>query len=277
MKSVITVCLIGLLAACSEKKTVETPKEPKPQTEAVTPKGANANAVTAFNEAQKKAQPAKPAPDLSVPLENYTALKQDKGGTWVTYLAVAYGDKKPDDKELLNLFSGKYYNEPDAFKKQELISTELPPIKESVTGYSKQRYYSLDFGTSNDGIAPFFTLTNGYDFDTKSFKVNGGETCFSTNYGNQQGVTLSFADASPALCNIKVEDVEMAKRIEQLRAANTANLRGKIYFFVQSVEQGNQVKVIPTQVQYDIYDKPSYLPGSKQVTSVLLKASPAAK
>jgi hypothetical protein len=275
LKSVITLCLIGLLAACSEKTANETPKDQKPQTNAATPKGANSDAVTAFNEGQKKAKATKPAPDLSVPLENYTALKQDKSGSWLTNLAVAYSDPKPDDKELLNLFSAKYYNEQDAFKKQDLIATELPPIKELLAAYSKQRYYSLEFGTSNDGIAPFFTLTNGYDFENKSFKVNNGEGCFSTRYANQQSVTLSFVEASPTLCNAKIDDIEMAKRVEQLRAANTASLRGKIYFFVQSVEQGNSVQVIPTHIQYDIYDKPFYLPGSKQVTSVLLKAPPA--
>lgn len=293
MKTAVTLCLIGMLAACGEKSATQSSSEQKPQASeqkpqaseqkpqasAATAKGTNSDAAAVFNEAQKKTQVTKPMPDLSVPLENYTALDQvkDKGATWLTYIAIAQSEKKSDDKELLNLFSGKYYNEPDAFKKQELISSELPPIKQLVDAYTKQRYYVIEFGQSHDGISPNFSISDAYDFDHKSFKINGGQACFNVGYGNQQQVGLSFTDASPALCEIKVEDIEMAKRLEQLRAARNAHLRGKIYFFVQGVEQGNQVKAIPTYVQYDVYDKPFYQAGGKMVTSVSQKAVPVSK
>ncbi|SNT30468.1 hypothetical protein SAMN06265795_12347 [Noviherbaspirillum humi] len=274
MKKALAVCLVGLLVACGEKTTSETPKEPSKQNNASAPTGANSDAAAAFNEAQKKAQVVKPQPDMKVPLENYTALAQDQNDTWLTYLAVAYSDQKSDDKELLNLFSGKYYNEQDAFKKQELIPTELPPIKTTVEGYSKQRYYSMEFGKTNIAVNASPQIYNGYDFDSKSFRIIGA---FDTNstYANRQNVLLNFPQA-PALAKLKVEEIEMAKRIEQLRASNSVHLRGKVYFFVTEVVQGNRVQAIPTYVQYDVYDKPSYFTsGSKQVASFVVKNEPS--
>lgn len=66
----------------------------------------------------------------------------------------------------------------------------------------------------------------------------------------------------------------MAKRIEQLRAANSWSLRWKIYFFVQEVVEGVDVKVVPTHVQYEIYDKPFDKNDGKQVATFLVKNLP---
>lgn len=274
LKTALTICFLGLLTACSQKPANDPSQAPTPDAqEAAT--GANADAANAFRETEQKLHAAKPAWDPKVPLANYTPIKQDKDGSWVTYLAVAHDSGKLQDKELLDLFSPKYYNEPDAFKKQDLIPTELPPIKDALAAYAKQRYYSMEFGDLSLTVMPSFHLTSGYNFEDRSFKLSNDNSCFSTAYGNRQQVTLSFVDATPALCRLEVKDLEMAKRVEQLRATNQTSMRGKIYFFVDSVDGGNTVKVIPTHMQYDILDKPGATDGGQVVTSVLASSIPS--
>ena len=62
-------------------------------------------------------------------------------------------------------------------------------------------------------------------------------------------------------------------RVTPVRAARSTHLRGKVYFFIQGVENGNQVKAVPTYIRYDVYDKPYYNAGGKQITSATLKAA----
>lgn len=269
------VTLSALLAACGKKVPTDTSSYQKPAGAGAAPTGPNSDAVTAFTDLQKQAQVAKPAPDLKVPPENYTAL-QDNRLSWLTYLAAAYGDRKSDDKELLNMFSAKFHNEPDAFKKQEMISSELPPIKALLSAYSKQRYYAWRIDNTHPYIESPFSLRKEYNFESKSFAVGEDENCFNHFYTNDQSVNLRFTDVSLTLCNIKIEDLETAKRVEQLRAAGTTHLRETIYFFVQRVE-GNDVKVVPTHVRYDIYEGRRNQSDAKLITSVLAHAPSAAR
>ncbi len=128
--------------------------------------GTNADAANALRAAQN--QIAKPDP--SVPKENYTAVDRAPGDTWATYAAVAFDDRTLDDKTLLNLLSGRYFNEHDAFKQQEMAATELAPIKERLAAYKKQRYYSIPFGLyEREVINPTISFSGPYDFEKKSF------------------------------------------------------------------------------------------------------------
>lgn len=268
-KMAVILCLAGTLGACAEKTAPEVLATDSPA--AAT--GANADAANAFRDSERTLQAARPGWDPKVPLENYTPIKQDEADSWVTYLAVAHGGTTLPDKELLELLSGKYFNEPDAFKKQELMPAELPPIKSVLAAYAGQRYYVLEFGKLFTGVSPSFALTSAFDVDGKHFKLSHDHSCLSSAYVNRQNVTFQFAEATPALCRLDIADLDMAKRVEQLRAARQTSLRGKIYFFVQEVSDGNKVKVIPTHVQYDVYDKPATHDEGKLVTSVMASAT----
>lgn len=271
MKKLIVLVLIGLLFGCSKNKSSENPESSVLSADS-TPTGPNSDIASKLIAAEIKAHGPKIGPDMSVPRENYTKLDQDNNTDWLTYLAVGHANKKIDDSELLNLFSAKYNNEADVFKKQELIPSELPPIKQLLGAYSKQRYYSLEFGRSHAAFNLTLDLTGGYDFQDKSFSVETGHDCLG-RYMNQQVGSLWFRDVSSALCNPKVDDLEKAKLIEQLRASKSIYIRGTIYFFVRGVED-HTVDAVPTYLLYEFYDKPHFAKDGKQIFSVLMKALP---
>ena len=252
------------LAGCGNKSdTAAATKAAAPETKV----GTNATAAQAFD-TEKKLQKEKNSPDKTVPISNYTALdNSEPSGTWATYVAVSQAVQPTSDEELLNMFSGRYFNEQDAFKKRELIPVELPRIKDLLAKYKAQKYYSLSFGGEFDkgSVNPSMQL-DAYNFDTKSFNINGGN-CFNSSYGNRQSVLFFPESKDPAICSFKVDDIELAKVVENLRAKNNANVRGTFYFFVSSIDNDNQVKGVVTHIQYDVYDKPSYLKGGALIAS----------
>jgi hypothetical protein len=212
--------------------------------------GTNAAAAQAF--ASQRADT--PQPDASVPLANYTLIDQKAQGTlWLTYLAVAYGGQTLSDEDKLNLLSPRYYSEPDAFRKHQMASAELAEINANLARYKAQRYYALKL---NDylarGVDITQMLTDGYDFDSKSFAVMR-HNCWSMSYSTVQSVTLHFTDTKAGTCAIHVADENVARTIEQARAGSRLNaLGGVAYFFISGVENGNNVTAQVTHVRYDV-------------------------
>lgn len=120
--------------------------------------GTNGDAAKAFADAQMAKEAAQPKADPSVPLANYTPIEPGDGGTWLTYVDVSRADRTPDDEALLGMFSPRYFNETDAFKKHDLVPVELPPVKANLKRYADQAYYALPFGDpAAQGINPSFS------------------------------------------------------------------------------------------------------------------------
>lgn len=222
--------------------------------------GANAAAAQAF--ASQSADT--PQPDASVPLANYTLVDQKTQGTlWLTYLAVAYGGQTLSDEDKLNLLSPRYYSEPDAFRKRQIASAELAEVNANLVRYKAQRYYALKL---NDymarGVNISQSLTDGYDFDSKSFAVMR-HNCWSMPYSTVQSVTLHFTDTKAGTCAIHVADENIARAIEQARASSRLNaLGGVVYFFIAGVDNGNNVNAQVTHVRYDVSALPQQPLGS---------------
>lgn len=195
--------------------------------------------------------------DPNVPLSQYVVVanqsQTDQRAEWLTYLAVA-NDKTPStDVELMEMFSGKYYNEKDGFKKQEIMNAELGAIKERVKSFQGAKYFALDFYDYSSWFGnPNLTL-QPYNFTTQTFDAKAGTDCLERSFVNQQNVQLSIKPLSNALCQIKVEDVATAKEIEGLRAKDRAKLGGRYYFYIDNVD-GNRVNATVLHVSYKIYD-----------------------
>jgi hypothetical protein len=259
------------LAGCgNHDNPAATPSTPA--TQAATPEksGSNASAAQAFVDAQKAKEAAQPKADPNVPLANYTQLDQADGSGWVTYIAVSRANPQPSDEEKLGMFSAKYFNEPDAFKKHDLATTELPPIQENLKRYADQSYYAIKFGdvtNTNGAISPQISFISPYDFNSQSFAFNGTQQCWTMNYRNNQNVYLDFSNTGANLCALKVADVDMAKKIEQLRAANKLSAKGTIYFHVDEVKNGNRVTATITHMHVDLYDAPLWDKKAQVFTS----------
>lgn len=255
------LCLLtaAMLAGCGQHEsdtTTTSSAAPAPAPASEIKSGANSDAAKAFADAQKAREVAQPKADPSVPLANYTTVDLNDGGTWLTYVDVSRADPQPGDEELLGMFSPRYFNEQDAFKKHDLVATELPPIKANLQRYANQAYYALPFGDpSVTSISMNFSFQNGYDFNSKSFLMSSGQ-CWSTLYGNRQNVLLDLSKTGSNLCQLPVQDEAQAKQIEQLRAANKLSARGLVYFHVDGIQTGNHVVGTATHMHIDLYDAP---------------------
>ncbi|MBB3227124.1 hypothetical protein FHW69_001725 [Luteibacter sp. Sphag1AF] len=233
--------------------------------------GDNAAAAQAFADAQKAKEDARPKADMNVPLANYTQLDQADGGTWLTYVAVSRATPQPADEEKLGMFSPKYYNEPDAFKKHDLAISELPGIQDNLKRFADQSYYAIQFGdvgNTRGAISPQISFISGYDFTTQSFAFNGTKQCWTMGYGNSQNVMLDLNNAdSNNVCAIKVADQDLAKKIEQLRAAGKLSAKGTLFFHVDEVKNGNRVAATVTHMHVDLYDAPVWDKHAQVFTS----------
>ncbi|MBB3260368.1 hypothetical protein F4827_005271 [Paraburkholderia bannensis] len=158
----------------------------------------------------------------------------------MTYLSVTRATgQQPAQDELLNLFSAKYYNEQDTFKKHDLIATEWPPIEASLKPYAGQNYYALPFGGStNLNVHEALPITIG------SFA--------NMNYSNQQNVVSVIAEDTGQF--EQIEDEALARQIEQLRTSGMLSLRGLAYLRVDKVQNGNQVHVTLQHLHVDVYE-----------------------
>lgn len=243
------------LAGCGNDATPVATSS-KPNNPAVENSGSNAAAAqTAVEPKVKEGDRAKA--DASVPLANYTFLDQAGGDNWITYIAVSRANPQPSDEEKLSMFSAKYFNEADVFKKKELVSTELPSIQENLKQYRYQNYYAIKFNDIarwGKVIDPGINITGAYDFEKQGFPLGIGEQCWNLAVGNRQGVKLDFSNTGANLCTLKVADLEMAKKIEQLRTTNALFSDGIVYFHVDNIKDGNLVNATVTHMQINVYN-----------------------
>ncbi|GLQ98989.1 hypothetical protein [Dyella mobilis] len=250
------------LAGCGKHDTpAATPSTANAPSTTPDTSGSNAAAAQAFADAQKAKEAEHPKADPSVPLANYTQLDQADGPVWLTYIAVSRVSPLPSDEEKLNMFSPKYFNEPDAFKKHDLIASELPPIQQNLKRYADQSYYAIKFGDvagPNGAISPNIFFSSPYDFNTQSFQFNSAKQCWTMGYANNQNVVLDFSNTGSDECALKVTDVDTAKKIEQLRATAKLGAKGILYFHVDDVKNGNRVMATITHIHIDLYDAPAW-------------------
>jgi hypothetical protein len=261
--SALCLLAVATLAACGQHQS-DTPSTnsaasaPASAPASDVKSGKNSDAAKAFADAQKATETAQPKADPGVPVANYTTVDQSDGGTWLTYVAVSRATPQPGDDELLGMFSPRYFNEPDVFKKHDLVATELPPVKSNLQRYANQAYYAMPFGDpTGTSLNMNFFFQSGYDFTTKSFQMSSGQ-CWNMVYTNRQNVALDLTKTGNNLCQLPVQDEAVAKQIEQLRAANKLSARGLVYFHVDGIQNGNRVLATATHLHIDLYDAPAW-------------------
>lgn len=227
----------------------------------------NKDETTSSDATQKNSAVSQPSPDQNkmfgakgdpnAPLSQYVVVanqsQTDQRAEWLTYLAVANDKTPPTDVELMEMFSGKYYNEKDGFRKQEIMNSELGAIKDRLKSFQGAKYFALDFYDYNNWFGNLDLKLQPYNFNTQSFEAKWGSDCMTKTFSNAQNVRLSIKPSSDALCQIKVEDVTKAKEIEGLRAKDRAKLGGRYYFYIDNVD-GNTVNATVLHVSYKIYD-----------------------
>ncbi|MFC3651304.1 hypothetical protein ACFONN_07100 [Dyella humi] len=196
-----------------------------------------------------------PKADPSTPLSDYTRADDP---SWLTYVYVSRLQDPPNDDEKMKLFSPKYFNESDAFKKHDIMTADLPTVNATLEKYRKLEYFILQteqpFGT--------FALLKPYDFQSQSFHIDG---CGQFAYQASQGIYLKI-NPTPSMCDVKVVDTNVAHTIESLRANFHLKLMFTYYFFVDGIDSSkNQINATATHLHIDFQDLQQ---DSKTVASI---------
>lgn len=182
--------------------------------------------------------------DPSTPLSDYT--KPDDP-SWLTYVYVSRLQVLPSDDEKMKLFSPQYFNEPDAFKKHDIMTADLPGVNATLEKYRKLDYFVLQteqpFGA--------FALLKPYDFGTQSFSVID---CGRYAYHGNQNIYVKITPTE-GMCNIKVTDTNLAHTIESMRANFHLKLMFTYYLFVDGIDPSkNQLNTTATHLHIDFQD-----------------------
>jgi hypothetical protein len=182
--------------------------------------------------------------DLSTPLSDY--IKSDDP-SWLTYVYVSRLANQPSDDEKMKLFSPKYFNESDAFKKHDIMVSDLPTVNATLAKYREENYFTLQ----TDSPFGMFALVKPYDFGSQSFAINDcGRYAF---HGNQNiYVKITSTDS---MCNIKVTDTNLAHTVESMRANFHLKLMFTYYLFVDGLDPlKNQLNATATHLHIDFQD-----------------------
>lgn len=182
--------------------------------------------------------------DPNTPLSDYT---RPDDPSWLTYVYVSRLQVPPSDDEKMKLFSPKYFNEGDAFKKHDILASDLPTVNATLEKYRKLDYFVLQteqpFGA--------FALLKPYDFGSQSFPIMD---CGRDAFHGSQNIYVKITPTE-RMCNIKVTDTNLAHTIESLRANFHLKLMFTYYVFVDGIDPSkNQINATATHLHIDFQD-----------------------
>ena len=262
--TIATFFLVAILSACSRARD---------------------DAPTAA--AQTSSAGVQPEPATAVderpPLKSYADARdlsdfpEGGRGTWIEYWMLANTAWGDDEEKILSLTSERYVRTKDAFARREFREEELARARATLARFAGERHIVVRFGRNSRFPANQFMQikasdSGAYNFDTKSFSTtwwcgdrpNFG-LYFAGYYGGGEPVGFSFgltaAADSQTVCKFRVEDVQLAKRIESLRARNGIELGGDMYLDLDLATIGPDVsphmKVTVRDIRYDVFEKRS--------------------
>jgi hypothetical protein len=183
------------------------------------------------------------------------------------------------DDNLAAVFIEGYASERDAFKKNELISKELPSIKENLRRWASVQHFQAPV------VSPFLSdyrqkpnVLPG-SADVRPFDVQRGEFPASisgcsdggTTIQMHQGIRVAYRpwykkDAADYRrpCFVKPHNEEQARLIEAARAANELAIDAQLFFRLSGERGGGgELFVDVHQVNLTFYRQMGYGPNGK--------------
>jgi len=196
-------------------------------------------ALLSFNVAAQTSNQSKPigrtplisSPDKTKPLSEYAQLKNEREQL---LLFLAFAKTVPTPDELMKvpnaetiMFDGLLM-ESNVFKRQELITKQYATIISELAPYraNPPQYLRIPFRSEGSFVI------ESYDLDKKIFHIHWG--CGQKplwgigGRGHYQPISI---DANIP-CEIKVEDQNIARKIEESRAAGRLQIEGELYVFI---------------------------------------------
>lgn len=215
-------------------------------------------------------------PDM--PLDQYHDVNQDSDFSWITPLFIAQSTQELSEEEKLNFLSPEYYNETDAFKKQDLKKTLVPQLEQQIAQYKgdyrvkvpirtdgNKFYYEQAELNLTKSYKDYFRAVGAYDFDSKSFPINDCER-FDFAVSNEQNIRIytvnskgarkfgaaTFRPVIKTECKLEIADENLARKIEEVRADGRLWNRGNFYFKLEG--KRDYIEAYPVFAEFTYYD-----------------------
>lgn len=229
MRFLGVIFLILMMAACGDKnsdtKTSSSGGEPT-----------QSKSLPENNQLPKNLR--KSSADPTFPIEKYVTLNLNDEDRHFAYLWFGLSESK-DDEEILKVLVPGYHSENDAFKKKELAAKEKPRVLARIEEYKSIKYIAFE-------LSSYMRLAS-YDFDRKGFPI-ANKDCWDLYITTGSNIRLNLRKDNKVACFLPVEDFELAKKIEGLRASNNAQTLSYIYGFIEGTENGG-LDITPTMIR----------------------------
>ncbi len=201
------------------------------------------------------------------------------------------------DENLAQVFVEGYSQASDAFAKQDLLKAKLPAVKERLANLAKTRFFRMSSistermvgkvaGATKDDFVGLDVSVQGYDFQAKAFPFSSQQCLMGEGYGSTQyeerGMRYHFlpwGHMQQPVCQFKVEDEGVARRIEQARANYNLQTRETLYFrLTDERSPGGEIQAEAHRMDLALYETTnpySSNEGYTPLANVTLTAPPA--
>ncbi len=202
------------------------------------------SAQTASAQTNPNQQPKLSKPDLSTPTSAYREMKYSEDTIFAYY---AIYPKEANFGNIARTLSKKYSDETDGFKKQDIVTGLKGEMEEGLKKAKENKYYFMNFPTRLMYTGGLMDI-RAYDFQKKSFTnpqlgicqgsfCSTGDPRFSfpnrdghSDYG--AGGAMQFSNRQQ-FADVKVEDQEVARKMEGLRGAKKLGMI--VYFYANDI------------------------------------------
>lgn len=222
------------------------------------PDNAKAESAQAVESEQKKSDrlPNISKPDLSTPSSAYREMKYAADSLYAYY---AIYPKETNFGEIVIALSKKYGTEVDGFKKQDIVASLKDEMEDGLKKAKDNKYYFMNVKATQMDIQPYnfekkslFNPGLGINLDTyRSYAVPTFSFPNVYGDGNSVGAAVRFSNVKQ-FADVKVEDQEVARKMEGLRGAGKLGMN--VYFYANDLlaDRDDYQELIPqiTKVEY---------------------------
>ena len=229
------------LTACGKKEDVADPEIPRLGYQNSRP----------VEEPPPEAPKKKSSADKSTPLEKFSPVQLNDENRDIAYIYFAVSGEVPPENDLLDIFSARYFNEADVFKKKDIAATEKPRILKALQEHKQMRYIVFSLPPSPQYALE--QLISPYDMNQKGFPL-GSENCLNTPQRTLSNVALKSREEHEH-CFMPVADIDLAKKIEASRSQTQLRLRTLIYAYVEEATPGSgTIELTPIAMRIQFMD-----------------------
>ena len=221
--TIISLCSALVLLGCGES--------PSKHAQNATSNNEQSKAVVASSQDQQKDI------DYDFPVTSYVPIRNlpdSKNWHWHSIKAVS-SENSFTDYELVGAYGGEAFRleydkaEGDSFKEASVVKKYLPQSKSMFAKYAQAKYLAAPFGVNDDSEIPLTVEIGKYSIERKGFPVRWYVA--STDIGNQMK-PQSSDENEEGMYWVTVEDENIARTIESLRARNNLKVIGAVLFHV---------------------------------------------